>query len=322
MRRAHLIVPGLVPEAAIDLPALKALLARGRDRPGDHSLSPSQRLVRLFAPDDAKETSLAAARMAHDGLSAEGDAWLCADPVHLRLMRDHILLGDAHVFELDEHEAHSLIEGLNDHFRDRIEFIFATADRWYARLTHGDRLESGEPLDALLSRPVDVEIGGSRSADGLAPLLTEIQMYLHAHPVNQAREARGVEPINSLWFWGHGTTTRVRAPADRMLGDGLIGAALARAAGMPCEPLDERVTPLAAPDEATLICIESTHALARYGQIDSLRERLRALESLVFAPLLDALRRGRLDALDIEILGEDGLGRHLGRWDAWKVWRR
>jgi len=320
MRRAHLIFSGLVQEAAIDLPALEALLARGRDRPGDFRQSPCQRLARLFAPDNATDISLASARMAYDGLSAGDDRWLCADPVHLRLMRDHLLLGDAHTFELDDAEASALVEGLNTHFRGRIEFIVGAPHRWYARLAGNDQAETGDPLDARLARPV--EHGDLRWGRGLPPLLTEIQMHLHAHPVNAARESRGQDPINSLWLWGHGQEKLARAPADLMLADGIHGAALAGAAGMPYADLDATAAHLANPTAATLICVESTHALARYGLIDALRQRLRTLEASVFAPLFDALRRGRLDAVDIEVLGYAGYGRHLHRWDAWKFWRR
>src|SRR5690606_38216705 len=33
-------------------------------------------------------------------------------------------------------------------------------------------------------------------------LLNEIQMAWHEHPVNEARVARGVPPVNALWLYG------------------------------------------------------------------------------------------------------------------------
>ena len=39
-------------------------------------------------------------------------------------------------------------------------------------------------------------------------LLNEAQMVLHAHPVNEAREARGEPAVNSLWLWGAGRAAR------------------------------------------------------------------------------------------------------------------
>ena len=35
-------------------------------------------------------------------------------------------------------------------------------------------------------------------------ILNEIQMVLHEHPVNEAREGRGEPPVNSVWLWGAG----------------------------------------------------------------------------------------------------------------------
>jgi hypothetical protein len=34
--------------------------------------------------------------------------------------------------------------------------------------------------------------------------INEAQMVLHAHPVNQARQAAGQPVVNSLWPWGGG----------------------------------------------------------------------------------------------------------------------
>ncbi len=39
----------------------------------------------------------------------------------------------------------------------------------------------------------------------VARVLNEVQMFLHQHPVNAAREARGVLTANALWCWGFGS---------------------------------------------------------------------------------------------------------------------
>ena len=61
------------------------------------------------------------------------------------------------------------------------------------------------------SRPASRN-AGVRACPAKAPgdaLLNEAQMLLHAHPVNEAREARGELAINSLRLWGAG-----RAPGS------------------------------------------------------------------------------------------------------------
>jgi hypothetical protein len=42
------------------------------------------------------------------------------------------------------------------------------------------------------------------SALPLTRWLNEVQMFLHGHPVNEAREACGKPVVNSLWLWGGG----------------------------------------------------------------------------------------------------------------------
>jgi hypothetical protein len=42
------------------------------------------------------------------------------------------------------------------------------------------------------------------SASSLIRLVSEMQMLLYTHPVNDAREARGALPANALWFSGAG----------------------------------------------------------------------------------------------------------------------
>ena len=48
-------------------------------------------------------------------------------------------------------------------------------------------------------------------ADGpfVRRVLTELQMVMHDHPVNRARERAGRLAANSLWLWGGGVLTIV-----------------------------------------------------------------------------------------------------------------
>jgi hypothetical protein len=114
-----------------------------------------------------------------------GDAlWARADPAHLRVMRDHVASAPDDAFALQQTEADALCEALSRHFAGQLHFQACEARRWCVRLV------SGSPLDDAL--------------------LNEVQMLLHAHPVNEAREARGELAINSLRLWGAGRAPRGR----------------------------------------------------------------------------------------------------------------
>lgn len=318
MRHLCLILSGLPPDAAPA--ALSTLLARGRPIAGEYAQSPDQRLARLFAPPDLPDLALAPIRLARDQMGALGSGWLCADPVHLRLMRDHILLGDAHAFELDAAEANALVAGLNAHFAGRVEFVAATPGRWYARF-QPPLARAHEPLDKMLARPVEVRPGADAAARSLASLDNEVQMFLHAHPVNAAREARGADAINGVWFWGGGSEQPARAPAEWLLTDSAMARALAEAAGMRHAPLDATAEILRGPASSALVFSDGAHPLARYGQTSAWRDYFAGLDVSVCRPLLSALRRGRVETTVIETLGDPGAACRLGRWDAWKFWR-
>jgi hypothetical protein len=319
MRRVHLLLYGLG-EVPADLPALAALMRRGRATPdpaAQRAASPGERLAHLFAPSPGGCAALAPARMALDGLAAGEDDWLCADPVHLRLMRDHLLLGDSHVFELGADEAADLVAGLNRHFAERIVFVQGAPERWYARVPAGDGFPPQPPLDACLARPLPAPQAGAPGA----VLLTEIQMFLHAHAVNAAREARAADPVNSVWLWGGGDAGRPRAPAPCIVCDGPLCSALATAAGVTPAPPEAFAALLDAPGGDLFVSVERLHAPARYGQTEALATQLAGLEAQLFAPLLDALRRGRIGRLELELPERPNGLRVVSRWDSWKFWR-
>src|SRR5690606_8083595 len=43
-----------------------------------------------------------------------------------------------------------------------------------------------------------------RDAPWVRRTMTELQMLLHEHPVNESRAARDKPTVNALWLWGHG----------------------------------------------------------------------------------------------------------------------
>jgi hypothetical protein len=319
MKQVHLIVAGFPGPANTAIPggperALTRMTGRGEKITAAHEFSPDERLARLFAPPGGL-AELARARLELDLPGTEDGAWLCADPVHLRLARDHLLLGDAHVFNLGAEEAAGLIAHLNACFDGRVEFLLGAPTRWYARATE-PLTAATRPLDSQLARPVEAR-SGDPAERALTRLLTEIQMALHEHPVNQAREARGADPINSLWLWGAGTRAPTR-PAGTLYTDSLMARALARTTSMPVEPLEQFVQ---ARTGHALIFIDAPHAMARYDLAEAWAAALVALDEAIFTPLWSRFRRGDLDNVIIEMLGPTGQVRRLRRWDAWKFWR-
>ena len=325
----HLAVPDLVwpdreTRAAADpgrLAALETLIARGRRR-----LAPATDLeswlLAAWRTEGAAPHSLAA-----DG-GDPGDAyWLRADPCSLRVDRDRVVPLDAAMFDLDREEAAALVERLNRHFADRgFEFYPVQPERWYLRLD-SPTAHAADALATARGRPIAVDPGSGAEAARWAALGNEIQMLLHEHPVNEAREVRGELPINAVWLWGGG---RFAAPPVRPFrrvrsGDPLAaGLALGSGAAVLPMPDDaERWLRASSNEGVELLVLDGLRASASYGEIERWREQLAVLERDWFAPLAEALARGRIGMLTVHAIGAGGtLDVETTRQDLRYFWRR
>lgn len=141
------------------------------------------------------------------------DYWLCVDPVQLRFHHEQILLADTTCLSLSMDEINPLIDGLNHEFADLGVFTAPVPDRWYLKLNPS--LRELSPANAVDSVPLAVVAGRRLQGDAVhlqsslgqtrvRQWQNEIQMYLHAHPVNQCRRGRGLAEVNGVWFWGGG----------------------------------------------------------------------------------------------------------------------
>ena len=65
---------------------------------------------------------------------------------------------------------------------------------------------------AVSGRPLEDWWPGGDTMRAWRRLANEIQMTWHAHPVNTAREASGLPPVNGVWLYGGGRGWRPRSP--------------------------------------------------------------------------------------------------------------
>ena len=302
----ELVVPGLFGTgAAARFAALELLLARGRSR-----AAPAQRLEEwLHQAFDLEGASLPAGALtllAHE--EDPGDAsWARADPVHLRVMRDHLVVVPNEAFDLSAPEASALCEALNAHFADA-DFRPLEPRRWCAKLA--EAIEGGNPLEAA-GKQVDL-------SSRVAPLLNEAQMVLHAHPVNEAREARGEPTVNSLWLWGAGRATRARCDWQSVAADDPAVLGAARLAGA-----RHRALPRSARDWLERLSEDGRH-LAVLDMLRLQRENplLEELEKRWFEPLLAALRSGRIGMVTLHVPdATEALSFETIRGDLRRFWR-
>jgi hypothetical protein len=236
----HLLIPFAAPMseagrqalAALRLPGLEALLAEltpaARDEGDEQSLSPPHeralaREIGLAAADGsfpwgAREAALA-------GLDPDDRAWGVLTPVHWRVEADGVRLAPPEDLALDEPASRALFAAMKPVLEaEGATVAWRSPLAWLIAHPVLDGLATAS-LDRAIGRPVEPwlpEIGFVRRVQ------LEVQMLLHAHPVNTDREARGLLPVNSVWLSGCGRHQAVQpAPAmevdDRLRAPALAG---------------------------------------------------------------------------------------------------
>jgi hypothetical protein len=346
----HLLIPDLLLPPARDeslprLPALELLLARGR-RTALHPAHQEHWLLERFgateegaAEDGDAEgeggegNGEAACALLADGGEPGGQYWVRADPVHLRVDRDALVLADSAVFALRDDEARALADTLNAHFGAALKVEPHGPARWYAPLAAPPRMHC-TPLPQVRGQPIREHL--PRGADGMHwhALMNEVQMALHQHPVNEAREARGELAVNSLWFWGNGRRPALAGrPFNAVLADDALARGLGIASGASATPLNAVAGAAPwladAPAEGrVLVVLDALRALASYGDGAGWLAAVEAMERDWVAPLLQALRDHRIGMLTCHLIAAQGGGNQGGlsvetvRSDLRRFWRR
>ena len=320
----HLLVPDLLsPGADIRIDAGETLLARGR-----HQSAPSHSteswLCEQYGLEDAAAGS--AFCLLGDGRQPADACWLRADPVHLRIDRDELVLADSTAFAITDAEARALTDSFNAHFAPALQLDPVHPERWYAQLDSAPETH-WTPLAEARGKPISRHLPKGDAAMRWHALMNEAQMLLHEHPVNEAREARGELPLNSIWFWGGGKRADLPGrPFERVFANDPLARGLAAASGAAAAPLPASATDWlrTAPESGNvLLLLDALRAPFAYGELSEWATRVAALERDWLLPLLAALRDGRIGMLTTHCLSADGsIAVETTRMDLRRFWRR
>ena len=228
----------LVPSAGadrLDTPALAAMLRDGwstsRDElEGDALSTPIERAWARAHGVDVVDglVPIARAFMHADAIESDPAPWALVTPVHARVSLDHVTVEAPRDVGVDDVESRALFDAVQPWFADDgHHLVYGHAHRWYVShaglatlATASIERTGGEGIERWLPR-------GSH-ARRWQRLQNEAQMLMHTHPVNEAREARGVKPINSLWLSGTGAVVDLRddVSIDERLDDAVDEASL------------------------------------------------------------------------------------------------
>ncbi len=166
--------------------------------------------------------------------------WLRVDPAHFEVGREDVALATPAAFTVTDDESAQFVCDLNAHFAaDGVTFIALSNRQWIMHVPQALTLDTVDPWAAQNVPARFVPIQGA-DARALRRLMVETQMLLHAHPLNAAREARGVATVNGLFPWACGVLPAISAAhrAKTLMTTCKQAYALARALEIPAHLFD------------------------------------------------------------------------------------
>lgn len=185
--------------------ALETLLARGRPSHDGYASFDELRFS-LWGLAGTNPLPVAALTRMADGRAHPGsDAyWLRLDPVCLWADMARVIMARCGFADLDEQERNEIENTVRFVlFQEGIKLHSDHPERWTIALEQPLPF-SFSPPEAAMGMDVADVLPDHPAALYWRRLLNEIQMALHACPVNVRRRNRGQAEINSVWFWGGG----------------------------------------------------------------------------------------------------------------------
>lgn len=294
--------PSRLAQPDFSMPILEHLLAKGSVTKDTNVLE--SLLCECFGLQRQLDWPAAALSWLGEG-NAPGDYfWLFADPVNLQLQRDHFSINLPAPVPMTSSEAAALVASLNAHFaEDGGQFFVAASGQWYARLPYPLAVKTSWLAQAV-NRDIRDFLPSGTAAENLHKLANEIQMLLHEHPVNKAREEQNLPVINSLWFSGTGLIPLAAStPPKTVFSEYPLAKGLASWAGRDALPLP---ADLLFPAEDAMLVMDNA-----------------AQDETWLEQLLAALGKRKIRQLTLDVFAADRhLHAELKPSDLWKFWRK
>lgn len=278
-------------------------------------------LCRTFGIAQQMDEPIAPITLMADGMQPATGYWLRADPVYLQMQRTQLSLHPD--VPLNADEAAQLCVSLNTHFAaEGLRFFAPHPQRWYLQMESVPNIVT-RPLAQVAGRNIQSYLPKGQDALRWHKIFNEIQMLFFEHVVNQAREARGDLPINSIWLWGGGHAVgQLARPYMKVCGDSFLAGAFAQAAGTPYQILPGDLTQCVDDNEGDVLIVwEGLRRPLQQGDLYAWRDSVQRLEQSYIAPLWEALSNGRIKQLSLNVLNAGVTQRFvLTRSAVWKPW--
>lgn len=141
--------------------------------------------------------------------------YMHAAPVHLQADMDHAVLTPATDISITDADAAALCGSLNQHFeQDGLHINRLSKEQWIIGTDEEMRITTTSLSDAV-GRNINFLLPQGDDSGKWKKILTEAQMLMYSHEVNEWREEKGLMSINSLWFYGAGRLPLKHPPSSR-----------------------------------------------------------------------------------------------------------
>ena len=232
-----------------------------------------------------------------DNSLANENLW-CLDPVCVQIDRDQAILAANESLNLSQSEALEIIDDLNSHFfQDGLQVHYHSEHQW---LLSGELdLVTAGMSDAMYQNIHEFQPKG-KDESRWRSIITEVQMLLHLHPVNQKRMEKGELTVNSLWIWGKGKPLKIDKQVNIVFSNDTFSKCVANTLNIKhmalAGSMDERDVKN---NDSLFIYTEQLKAV-KSNDVFSWFDWLRLFDSTVLRSLLDMLQRGEIDEINLK----------------------
>ncbi len=293
---------------SLDTPALAALLSRT----SSHTVRPYDFAVRALPHEvwlarelgllQSGQPAFAAAAMRGFGLDAGEGSWFIVSPAHIEIARSHLMMPDLRRLQLSDTESRALFEAARPYAEESgHQLAWGDAHTWFLRADAWAGMDTATPDTAVGMNLTDYMPTGPHAL-AYRKLQNEIQMLWYTDAVNADREARRQPAVNAIWLWSGASVqplvpaqagTHAEHPEPRSQKriatfetTGWLQALGSKALSSPSDAL-------AISGDTLLVC-GNTAAPAIAADWSGWLHEMQRLEAELFAPLLAALKQGRL----------------------------
>ncbi len=164
---------------------------------------------RVIAPQIAAPAVAAAALLCELGAAEvgaiPGASWVCiAAPLHYVAEMSTVRLAQDGILSLAPPDAQALAADFNRLWCDAgVRMAAGPAGGLYCIFDRAQCVQTRDP-EEVLGRRIEEYLPAGADAPRLRQLMSELEMWLFEHAVNEKRAARGLPPCNALWLWGGG----------------------------------------------------------------------------------------------------------------------